>query len=295
MDLLTPKHQERLKQSLTRLDELFARAQPGSPEVQLRLSRAQARREELLAATGGQTKVCIICMTPRSGSTFFSEALKKTSSLGNPGEWFNPHDGKNIDQMVERYGARSREEILDGIYNFSATDNGVAVIKGDYFQCLPFIYDGLINRHFDYVRWVFLTREDLLAQAVSRYIGTVTGSWSSAQKAEKSEVPYDPDLIEKQVDFLIDMEGGWKRFFAMRHIRPLPLSYEQLTKSLPRKIEQICKFMGTEPAKKITDDDLSLKKQGTDRNIEMVQRFSADYKQEHNKQLAMETAAGTAE
>ena len=285
MNRLSEKHQTRLEESLARLNELFSRAKPEDDGVQLRKSRGQERREELLKSTGGQTKLCVICMTPRSGSTFFSEALKKTKSLGNPGEWFNPHDGKNIEQMVDRYGAQSREEVLDGIYNFSATDNGVAVVKGDFFQCLPFMYDGLINRHFDYVRWVYLTREDTLAQAVSRYIGTVTGSWSSAQKAEQSEVPYDPELIEKQVDFLIDMESGWKRFFATRHIRPLPMSYEQLTKSLPKKIEQICKFMSIEPVHKITDADLSLKKQGTDRNIEMVQRFAAEYKKTFNQEL----------
>ena len=278
MHYLSDKHEIRLNQSLERLNELYTRAKPEDDGVKSRLANAADRRFDMMKKSGGKTKVCLICMTPRSGSTFFSEALRKTNCLGNPGEWFNAHDGKNIDQTIERYGARSREEILDGIYNFSSSDNGVCTIKGDFFQFLPFIYDGLISRHFDEVKWVFQTRDDILAQAISRYIGSVTGSWSSIQRADaKQEVVYDREEILKQVEFLLDMETGWKRYFAINRIRPSRISYEQLVRSLPSKIQQICKLMKTESPIDTDTIELNLKKQASGKNEQWAQQLADEF------------------
>ncbi|MEQ3745604.1 MAG: Stf0 family sulfotransferase [Henriciella sp.] len=275
---LPKERMHRLKKSLQRLDELYARAKPNDPEVVERRAAAARRREKLLDRSGGKTKITLVCMTPRSGSTFFSEALRVTEQLGNPGEWFNAHDTKSIDTIIEKYGCQTREDVLDHIYNFSSTDNGVCVIKGDYFQCLPFIFDGLFEQHFDIVKFVFLTREDLLAQAISRYVGTVTGSWSSAQKAAKTEVPYDRPQIDKQLKFLLDMEEGWRHFFASRGIRPTRMSYEQLTRNLSGKVQQIAKLMNIKLAVEMQPEDLALKKQGSSRNKDWAAVFASETK-----------------
>ena len=263
----------RLKKGLARLDELYKRAKPKDPEVVIRRKAAAKRREGLLKATDGKMRVCLICMTPRSGSTFFSEALRVTEQLGNPGEWFNAHDTRSIDQIIERYGCQSREDILDHIYNYSASDNGICVIKGDYFQCLPFLFDGLFESHYDQVKFVFLTREDLLAQAISRYVGTITGSWSSSQKASGETVEYDRIGIEKQLTFLLDMEEGWRNLFASRGIRPARMTYEQLTRNLSGKVEQISKIMNVPLAVDMNPEDLSLKKQGSSRNKDWAKQY----------------------
>lgn len=276
-----PKYRhDRLDQSMKRLDELFKRAKPNDPEVQKRRANAADRREALLKATGGKPKVSLICMTPRSGSTFFSAALRKTKTLGNPGEWFNAHDGKTIDTNIERYGCTSREELLDYTYTFSATDNGVAVIKGDYFQCLPFIYDGLLEERYGRVKYVFLTREDLLAQAISRYIGTVTQKWSTSQQTGGTDVEaeYDREGIEHQLNFLLDMEEGWRHFFATRGIYPARFTYEQLTKNLDGKVNQMAKIMNTTVPEQPDVKELPIQKQGSTRNKDWAERFISETK-----------------
>ena len=276
MESFSKFHVKRLEVGLERLVEIFATATPDDPETMERREENKIRLEELKAAAGGETRICLMCMTPRSGSTFFSEALTKTGLLGSSGEWFNANPGSNIEKMVKLYGCQTREELLDAIYIHSATDNGVAIIKGDFHQCLPFIFDDLFERHFGHVKWVQLTREDLLAQAISRYIGTVTQSWSSIQEVKNDDVPYDREEIGKQLEFLIEMEGGWKRFFNSRHISAVTMSYEQLNRNLSARVEQVGKMMKVKVKTEVTSDDLRLKKQATDRNQKWARRYAKE-------------------
>ena len=275
--------EKRLEASLARISELIARGDLNSEDVRKRRKQSQAKREKLLQAAGGTPKVSLICMTPRSGSTFFSAALRETRVLGNPAEWFNPHDTKSIDQNIQRYGCESREEILDYTYNFSATKNGVAIIKGDYFQCLPFIHDDLLEKQYGNVRYILLTRDDLLAQAISRYVGTVTNTWSTMQTTgqTKTDVPYDREGIEHQLNFLLDMEEGWRHFFASRGTKPARMTYEALTRNLQGKIQQTGRLLGVEVKAQPDPDKLPIQKQSSSRNKDWAKRFAAETRQSY--------------
>lgn len=277
MSLVMQKQQlRRLHSSLERLNELFSRARPDDPEVQARRKESAERREFLKAQTDGKMKLILLCMTPRSGSSFFCEALQRTGKLGDPGEWFNPHDGKNLDNFATNYGSTSREDMLDQIYSLSATDNGMCVIKGDYAQCQPFLYDELLTRHFDDVRFVAIRREDVLAQAISRYIGTVTGSWASHQEVRKEDVPYDREGIQRQLDFMLGMEEAWRSYFASRAMKPPRITYEQLVRDLPAKVRQVAKIYDVSVDVEVQPQDLRLQKQGSTRNERWAKRFAKE-------------------
>lgn len=269
----------RLHASLERLDVLFARATPDSLEVQANRNASYHRLEKLKAQTNGEKRLVLLCMTPRSGSSLFCEALHKTGKLGDPGEWFNAHDNNNLDNMVSQFGAQSREEMLDHIYASSATDNGICIIKGDFYQCQPFLYDDLIFRHFDSVRFINIRRQDLLAQAISRYIGTQTGSWASHQDARDTEPRYDREGIQRQLDYMLSMEEAWRNFFASRAMRPPQFTYEQIVRNLPAKVEQVAKMCGVVVKSDATPNALNLKKQGSDRNAIWAKRFAKETRQ----------------
>jgi LPS sulfotransferase NodH len=266
----------RLHASLERLDVLFARATPESLEVQANRSVSYHRLEKLKAQTNGKKQLVLLCMTPRSGSSLFCEALHKTGKLGDPGEWFNAHDGNNLDNMVREFGAQTREDMLDHIYTSSATDNGVCIVKGDFYQCQPFLYDDLLFRHFDSVRFINIRRKDLLAQAISRYIGTQTGSWASHQEARDNEPRYDREAIQRQLDYMLTMEECWRNYFAVRAMRPPQFTYEQIVRDLPTKVEQVAKMCGLTLKSDVTPNALRLKKQGSDRNAKWAKRFAKE-------------------
>lgn len=273
-------HEKDLLKLLPKLYEAFSKARPEDPDVKQNREEMVTRLEALKAASGGKTRVCLVCMTPRSGSTLLAEALRRTEKLGNPGEWFNVNPGNNIEKMIEKYGCQTREELLDAIYAHSATDNGVAIIKGDFNQCLPFIYDGLFQRHFDMVRFVQLTRQDVLAQGISRFIGFQTQSWSSLQKPKTDEVSYHREGIGKQVEFLLRMEASWKRFFGSHGIRFHAFTYEDLNKDLARKVAFIGRLMKEDVESDLSTDDLTLKKQGTSRNEDWAKQYAAESRRE---------------
>lgn len=273
-------HEKDLLRLLPSLNEAFAKARPDDPDVQERRSEMLERLEALKAASGGKTRIALVCMTPRSGSTLLAEALAKTGKLGNPGEWFNLNPGSNIEKMISAYGCQTREELLDAIYAHSATDNGVAIIKGDFNQCLPFIYDGLFQRHFDMVKFAMLTRQDVLAQAISRFIGFQTKSWSSLQKAETTEVTYDQDGVDKQLEFLLRMEASWKRFLGAHGIKYQAFTYEDLNKDLARRVVMIGRMLKEDVQVEMSVEDLSLKKQGTSRNQDWAKDYAGESRKE---------------
>ena len=267
---------QRLQKSLERLNVLFERATPNDSEVQARRKASYERLENLKSETDGEMRLVLLCMTPRSGSSLFCEALFKTEKLGDPGEWFNAHDGNNLDKMVREFSAQNREEMLDHIYTSSATDNGVCIVKGDFYQCQPFLYDDLLFRHFDSVQFINIRRQDLLAQAISRYIGTQTGSWASHQEASDNEPRYDREGIQKQLDYMLTMEECWRNYFATRAMRPPQFTYEQIIRNLPTKVEQVAKMCGLTLKSNATPNALRLKKQGSDRNSKWAKRFAKE-------------------
>lgn len=280
MSIFSEKQElRRLHESLERLNILFSRADPDNPEVRAQREASLARRDKLKMQTDGKMKLLLLCMTPRSGSTFFCEALRLTEKLGDPGEWFNIHDGNNLDKIVKTYGAQSREDLLDHIYAQSATDNGVCIVKGDFYQCQPFLYDNLLFRHFDEIRFINVRRQDLLAQAISRFIGTLTGRWASFQESKTGEVKYDRQGIQKQLDYMLAMEEAWSSYFASRAMRPPRITYEPLVKDLPARIEQVARIFDVKVENKAQPSDLRLQKQGSARNARWAKRYATETRQ----------------
>lgn len=278
---------QRLHKGLERLNVLFERATPDDPEVQARRKASYERLEKLKSETDGEMRLVLLCMTPRSGSSLFCEALHKTGKLGDPGEWFNAHDNNNLDNMVTQFGAQSREEMLDHIYTSSATDNGICIVKGDFYQCQPFLYDDLLFRHFDSVRFINIRRQDLLAQAISRYVGTQTGSWASHQKGRDDEPRYDRAAIQKQLDYMLSMEEAWRNYFTTRAMRPPQFTYEQIIRDLPAKVEKVAKMCGVVVKSDADPDALHLKKQGSDRNVTWAKRFAKETRQMARKHTGL--------
>jgi LPS sulfotransferase NodH len=74
---------------------------------------------------------------------------------------------------------------------------------------------------------VLLTRDDVLAQAVSWQRAATTGSWRSDLPA-RGEAVFDEAAIGEKVRELRLQEEGWEALFGQLGIRPLRLTYERL-------------------------------------------------------------------
>ena len=128
------------------------------------------------------------------------------------------------------------------------TVNGVFAAKiqwGQYTQLLdnPEGEELLAGGHF-----IYLYREDLLAQAISVHIAMETGMWGLDGRVT-STVPETPQffnegLIADRLKRLADNEANWRVFFARSGLMPLVISYEQLVADTPGTMRRIIASFG---------------------------------------------------
>lgn len=194
------------------------------------------------------SKNYLICFGERSGSTMLISLLSKTNVLGRPDEFINPRG------VMQRYvglcGARDIDDYFSCLRSKWATSNGVFGMKAAYLDFAPVLNADLIDHFLSPVRYIYLTREDILRQAVSLALAKATGVWYAAAKAGPPVATPEPDLDEKLVLGMINQlnrdRDNWEKFFASRNIQPLRITYEQLVDNHSDVILSIARYLDVE-------------------------------------------------
>jgi len=192
----------------------------------------------------------VICMTARSGSTVLTDQLKETRKLGEPYEFFNTR--KMLPKQLRKCGASTFEEYWQYIRNRFSTQNGCFGMKICFWDFFAFIETGLFRKFFNGTKFVYLRRDDIVAQAVSLYIASEGGVWHKRRNgtflglASNKDVVYDSARISEKIAWLSLEEARWRTFFSLAHIEPLDLAYEEVVESIPRAVEKVARFVGEE-------------------------------------------------
>jgi len=270
--------------------------------------------------TGEPVKI-FICSTPRSGSYMLCRYMIN-AGLGVPHEYFNPVImreiaprlglGKSIEGL--KWRCRSLRDRLpfgkaDRVaeVNFLAKYVTALVPK----RCQGSIFAAKI--HFDqYIRvldnpvgrklldgglFVYLFREDLLKQAVSRNFAYLTGRWGLDDTVSTAPAaPADllqPIGIDRELETLADEDRGWRVFLAKNGLSPMSISYERLCDNPPRFVAAIARRLGIdpgtlrqgyfEPAEPSREDDPTLPSKS-----EVARRYLAAVRQLHGAAIAEE-------
>jgi LPS sulfotransferase NodH len=100
--------------------------------------------------------------------------------------------------------------------------------------------DLLPNLHF-----VYLSREDLLGQAISSARALQTGQYRSTQRVKQVAI-YNPDLIRSQLVAIVRERGQWEAFFARTGIEPLRIIYERFLEDRLTHVRLVADLMGVE-------------------------------------------------
>ena len=132
------------------------------------------------------------------------------------------------------------------------------------------------------VKWVRITREDELRQAISFVRAAQTESWNS-NMATKAEPVYDADAIASALARISNENSDWDVYFAQNNITPLHITYEQLTRDMDATIRRIMSFIET-PIDVVPEPQT--KKQGDSINKEWAERFLTQYP-EHTERTRM--------
>jgi len=171
-----------------------------------------------------------LCMIPRSGSTYFGAVLRD-NGFGEFMERFRVVNGSLEEDVANAKSKIYDDYVRHKIFRAGGKSGSVA-FKVDWPQFVPLYYLGAWRRYFTSSHFIYLTREDILLQAISRYVGEATGIFHSPQlqdgKQLPADVPFDFAKIESHVRLLVDMMSAWERFFAFEGVTPLRFTYENI-------------------------------------------------------------------
>jgi len=176
----------------------------------------------------------LLCITPRSGSSWLSDTLGKTGSVGLAEE----HFPTSLEAPLPRWLAQCAN--LHDAFRIlqEHAPCGYFGIKGGLFQMFPLISKGLFAGPKCIFKHIYLTRRDRIGQAISLARAVKTNEWHSFH----GHTP-DPNLSFEDVVFhlryISSMEADWETVFSALQIEPLRLYYEDLVTDPSSVFERI--------------------------------------------------------
>ncbi len=212
----------------------------------------------------------MIASLPRTGSTLLCRALWDTDQAGSPKEYLNPMQVRDWEARLAptRLARRLHRGLRGPLVGMAGRGRWSDARLWSYLQRVqrrrttPNGWFGL-KLHWHHhrrwfvaprrepstslgsIRWVLLTREDRIAQAVSWVRALQTGRWASWQPpAQRGR--YDPHAIARALRWIQEGEAGWRRWLQIRGITPLCLSYEDLVEDWAHTLELVFDTLGIE-------------------------------------------------
>ncbi|WP_181166006.1 MULTISPECIES: Stf0 family sulfotransferase [unclassified Mesorhizobium] len=213
-----------------------------------------------------------ICTSPRSGSNFLCQHLSSTGVLGHPLEYFNWRGRRFFnDPTFPECIVGQVEKIL----TMGATPNRIYGLKifahqHDWISREIDWINALPNLHF-----VYLSRRDLLGQAVSWARAIQTGQYRSSQPANQPAV-FDAELIRRQLDVLVRERARWEMFYARTGIEPLRLEYELVVANPQDAVRKVADMMGLQLQPNQDFSKVVIQKQRDSINLEWAHRFKLE-------------------
>lgn len=221
----------------------------------------------------------IICAAPRTGSWMLCSLLHQTGIAGNPRECF----GQTI---TEELRINAHVIPVDDVHDFMAcvletgtTPNGVFGLKLMAAQTrmlvrrasehagIAFDSCGAAIRHeYPNTRYIHLTRENKVAQAISFYRACLDQAWVVRRPTSEplhTPVPYNHFGIQRCYQELLMNEAYWAGYFNAHAITPLRLVFEDIVADYARETRRVLAYLGLPsdvpivPAKtrKLSDED----------------------------------------
>jgi trehalose 2-sulfotransferase len=236
----------------------------------------------------------LICCCERTGSTLLGDALAGTGIAGRPHGYFsrvalqNPRTRRILGEIND-------DNYLDKVVDAATTPNGVfgAKVHWDHFMTLvakaerlaraqsreaPARVPELLRGPIPNLRYIWLTRMNEVARAISHYRAKKTDRWhvDSRWSTDDADEAGEPDFDFDQIDAFVRAgksdELRWRQFFRAHDIVSLELNYEELVRDLERAVRCVLGFVG------IPVDDLrlpppTLRKLADDRSQEWEARY----------------------
>ena len=207
----------------------------------------------------------VLCASPRSGSTLLCDLLRQTGSAGNPQSYFRP---AAIPELAREWGLTLEMPNWDRSYVDAVREHGNAgtgcfgmrIMWSDmaaFLERLRRLYPNVdsdvdaLRNVFGAERFVYLSRDDRVAQAVSLVLANQSGLWhrhADGSERERSAPPAPPRYDDDEINAalcLLDAEAvGWSAWFDEGEIVPLAITYEELAANPSATLVRVIEHVG---------------------------------------------------
>jgi LPS sulfotransferase NodH len=192
-----------------------------------------------------------LCFTPRSGSTMFGEVLSHTKALGYPLEYLV--EDVSLFFQILRTRENSQESYLEFIRKRSQTPNGVFGIEIDFDRFAAQNWE--VDIFADGMLPLYLTRKDILGQAVSLFRAVHGGAWCSMSPVS-GDVNYDRHAILEHISLLLLQMRNWEQYFKQRRVTPVRIYYEDVVKRPSVAVSSVARALNVSD---VSDTEVDLK------------------------------------
>jgi LPS sulfotransferase NodH len=197
----------------------------------------------------------VICALPRTGSWLLAHLLHSSGVVGYPGEWFWRDERERYSQ---EWRVRRFDDYLARVLDSGTSEDGVFAVKlmWGYMHELLFElrrlareYDAddrvVLGRFFPEPQFVWLRRNDVVAQVVSWAKAVQTDQWAAQQPSQRPPV-FDFDQVDALYHLARVHDGAWQRWFAAHTIKPHLVVYEELADEPERVAQGVLAYLGLE-------------------------------------------------
>jgi LPS sulfotransferase NodH len=200
---------------------------------------------------------------------------RKTGVPRRPREYFEGVDNPAIDRILGDYtrvddepipfdprGHETYDAFLEWVFEEATTPNGVlgAKVMWGYFngfvsRLRDVLGDAVIetpealDRVFPDLHYVWVTREDKVAQAVSLWKAIQNWTWRRDEGeggSRRHGLRYSYDAIDHLAKSIVRDEGEWHRYFERAGVRPYTVVYERFVDSYEQTALEILEHIGVE-------------------------------------------------
>jgi LPS sulfotransferase NodH len=220
-------------------------------------------------------KSYIIASSARSGSNFLAWRLWSTGVLGAPCEYLNPNF--EMHTMMNRLKASSPADYLAKLLVCRTSPNGIFGLKSHFHNFAAFLedYPGFLET-LSPVSYIYISREDKIAQAVSMAKAYQTAAWTSKMEGVPSASRYDRALIAKCLEEIEQQETSWLTWFRAHNLEPFKVIYEVLTANTAAVVQDIVEFLNVYDDKPEELVVPAVDKQGDRTNADWIERFKQE-------------------
>lgn len=201
----------------------------------------------------------IIASTPRSGGSLLGAALLQTGVAGKPQEYFHVPIQEEF-LYRKKFGIQTLGGYVQGILNEAETPNGVRGFKLHAFQTANFLAKtedsfgaslGTLKEAIDAVmpntRYIWMTRNDTLAQAASYYRALMTNEWwrfpGAGAPSRDAGVAFDQLAISYCELLIRASDAYWAEYFNHHAITPLHITFENITVNYESSVRSALTFL----------------------------------------------------